>query len=251
MRTSRTDLSQRFSALEDWLNWLETLHPQKIDLGLDRIRKVLAAMGLERPTYRIITVGGPNGKGSCVAILDSIYLEAGYRVGAFTSPHLWKFNERLRVDGQDTSDDELGAIFSAIDAARGGVTLTYFEFSAVAAIAEFARQGVQLAIFEVGLGGRLDAVNALDPDASMIVSIDLDHRAWLGDTREAVALEKAGILRKARPAIIADREPPAALVAYAQDLGATLRLLGRGGMAEVYLACQEGLQDFKKLACRC
>ena len=148
MRASRTDHSRRFSDLEDLLNWLETLHPQKIDLGLDRIKEVLVAMGLERPTYRIITVGGTNGKGSCVAILESIYLEAGYRVGAFTSPHLWKFNERLRVDGQDTSDDELVAIFSAIDAARGAVTLTYFEFSAVAAIAEFARQGVQLAILE-------------------------------------------------------------------------------------------------------
>ena len=227
MRASRTDHSRRFSDLEDWLNWLETLHPQKIDLGLERIREVLVAMGLERPTYRIITVGGTNGKGSCVAILESIYLEAGYRVGAFTSPHLWRFNERLRVDGQDTSDDELVAIFSAIDAARGAVTLTYFEFSAVAAIAEFARQGVQLAIFEVGLGGRLDAVNALDPDASLIVSIDLDHQAWLGDTREAVALEKAGILRKARPAIVAERDPPAVLVAYAQNLGTTLRLLGR------------------------
>ncbi len=227
MRVSCTDLSQRFSDLEDWLNWLETLHPQKIDLSLGRIKQVLAAMGLERPPYRIITVGGTNGKGSCVAILESIYLEAGYRVGAFTSPHLWRFNERLRVDGQDTSDDVLVAIFSAIDAARGAVTLTYFEFSAVAAIAEFVRQGVQLAIFEVGLGGRLDAVNALDPDASMIVSIGLDHQAWLGDTREAVALEKAGILRKARPAIVAERDPPAALVAYAQDLGATLRRLGR------------------------
>ncbi len=227
MRASRTDLSPRFSNLEDWLNWLETLHPQKIDLGLDRIKEVLAAMGLERPPYRIITVGGTNGKGSCVAILESIYLEAGYRVGAFTSPHLWRFNERLRVDGRETSDDELIAIFTAIDVARGAVTLSYFEFSAVAAIAEFARRGVQIALLEVGLGGRLDAVNALDPDASMIVSIDLDHQAWLGDTRDAVALEKAGILRKARPAIVADRDPPAALIAYARDLGTTLRLLGR------------------------
>ena len=226
MRVS-TDQPQRFSNLEDWLNWLETLHPRKIDLGLDRIKAVLAAMGLERPPYRIITVGGTNGKGSCVAILESIYLEAGYRVGAFTSPHLWRFNERLRVDGRETSDDELIAVFTAIDAARGAVTLSYFEFSAVAAIAEFARQGVQIALLEVGLGGRLDAVNVLDPDASMIVSIDLDHQAWLGDTRDAVAHEKAGILRKARPAIVADRDPPAALVADAQNLGSTLRLLGR------------------------
>ena len=227
MRANRTDLSPRFSTLEDWLGWLETLHPKKIDLSLGRIKEVLAAMDLERPSYRIITIGGTNGKGSCVAILESIYLEAGYRVGAFTSPHLWRFNERLRVDGRDASDDALIAIFRAIDVARGDVTLSYFEYSAVAAIAEFANQGVQIALFEVGLGGRLDAVNALDPDASMIVSIDLDHQAWLGDTRDAIAFEKAGILRRARPAIVADRDPPAALVAYAQDLGTSLRLLGR------------------------
>ncbi len=227
MGASRADPSPRFSTLEDWLDWLETLHPRKIDLSLGRIKEVLAAMGLERPAYRIITIGGTNGKGSCVAILESIYLEAGYRVGAFTSPHLWRFNERLRVDGQEAADDALIAVFRAIDVARGDVTLSYFEYSAVAAIAEFANRGVQIALLEVGLGGRLDAVNALDPDASMIVSIDLDHQAWLGDTREAIALEKAGILRRDRPAIVADRDPPAALIAYAQDEGASLRLLGQ------------------------
>ncbi len=227
MRVSPTDLSPRFSTLEDWLDWLETLHPKKIDLSLGRIKEVLSAMDLARPPYRVITIGGTNGKGSCVAMLESIYLEAGYRVGAFTSPHLWRFNERLRVGGQEVADDDLIAIFDTIDVARGDVTLSYFEYAAVAAIAEFARQGVQIALLEVGLGGRLDAVNALDPDASMIVSIDLDHQAWLGDTRDAIALEKAGILRRARPAIVADRDPPAVLLAYAQNLGTTLRLLGR------------------------
>ena len=227
MSTSRTDASLRFSSLEDWLGWLETLHPRKIDLGLGRVKKVLLAMGLERPPYRIITIGGTNGKGSCVAMLESIYRRAGYRVGAFTSPHLWRFNERVRVDGEEASDEELITIFRAINAARGDVTLSYFEYSAVTAIAKFAHEGVQIALLEVGLGGRLDAVNALDPDASMIVSIDLDHQAWLGDTRDAVALEKAGILRRARPAIIADRDPPAALLEYAQSLGCALHLLGR------------------------
>ncbi len=222
-----TELAARFSGLEGWLDWLETLHPKKIDLGLERIGRVLTALGLQRPPYRIITIGGTNGKGSCVAILESIYLQAGYRVGAFTSPHLWRFNERLRVDGEEISDAELIAIFETIEVARGDVTLSYFEYSAVAAIAEFARRGVQIALLEVGLGGRLDAVNALDPDASLIVSIDLDHQAWLGDTRDAVAIEKAGILRSARPAIVADRDPPATLLAYAQNLGATLHLLGR------------------------
>ena len=219
--------SPRFSSLEGWLDWLETLHPKKIDLGLGRTKQVLSALGLERPPFRVITIGGTNGKGSCVALLESIYLEAGYRIGAFTSPHLWRYNERLRVDGRETTDDELIAIFGKIELVRGDVTLSYFEYSTVAAIAEFARREVQIAILEVGLGGRLDAVNALDPDASMIVSIDLDHQAWLGDSRDAIGFEKAGILRRARPGIVADRDPPATLLAYAQNLGTALRLLGR------------------------
>ncbi len=214
-------------SLADWLDWLETLHPKKIDLSLDRIRKVLSVMGLERPSYRVITVGGTNGKGSCVAILENIYLEAGYRIGAFTSPHLFRFNERIRVDGREASDAELIETFSEVDAARGDVTLSYFEYSAVAAIAWFAQQQIDIAVLEVGLGGRLDAVNALNPDASLIVSIDLDHQAWLGETRDAVASEKAGILRRARPAIVADREPPATLLEYAQNLEAILRVSGR------------------------
>jgi len=219
--------SERFVTLEGWLEWLETLHPKKIDLSLSRVREVLSAMGLERPPYRIITIGGTNGKGSCVAMLESIYRQGGYRVGAFTSPHLWRFNERLRLDGREASDAELIEIFQMIDAARGDVTLSYFEYSAVAAVAWFAAEEVQIALLEVGLGGRLDAVNALEPDASLIVSIDLDHQDWLGETRAEIALEKAGILRRARPAIVADRDPPATMLKYAQDLGTTLRIIGR------------------------
>jgi len=218
---------ERFATLAGWLEWLETLHPKKIDLSLGRVRDVLSAMGLERPPYRIITIGGTNGKGSCVAMLESIYRQAGYRVGAFTSPHLWRFNERLRLDGREASDAELVEIFRMIDAARGDVTLSYFEYSAVAAVAWFAVEEVQIALLEVGLGGRLDAVNALEPDSSLIVSIDLDHQDWLGETRGEIALEKAGILRQARPAIVADRNPPATLLEYAQDLGTTLEVLGR------------------------
>ncbi len=219
--------SGRFSSLEDWLDWLETLHPKKIDLSLGRVKTVLSALRLERPPYRVITIAGTNGKGSCVAILESIYLEAGYRTGAFTSPHLWRFNERLRVDGSEATDAELIDVFRAIEAVRGDVTLSYFEYSAVAAVVWFTRQQVQVALLEVGLGGRLDAVNALDPDASMIVSIDLDHQAWLGETRGAVALEKAGILRQGRPAIVADRDPPECLLEYARNLGTSLRVSGR------------------------
>lgn len=211
----------------EWLSWLETLHPKKIDLSLGRVKAVLSAMGLDRPDYCVVTIGGTNGKGSCVAMLESIYVEAGYRVGAFTSPHLWTFNERVRVDRNDATDRELIEIFRAIEAARGGVSLSYFEYSALAAIAVFARSAVDVALLEVGLGGRLDAVNALDPDASMIVSIDLDHEEWLGDTRDAVAAEKAGILRRGRPAVIADRNPPVSLLNYARDHGVDLQLLGR------------------------
>ena len=219
--------SDRFADLAGWLEWLETLHPKKIDLSLGRITEVLSAMELERPAYRIVTVGGTNGKGSCVAMLESIYRAAGYRVAAFTSPHLWRFNERLRVGGREATDDELIDTFKAIDSARGDVTLSYFEYSAVAAIAWFAHEDVQIALFEVGLGGRLDAVNVLESDASLIVSIDLDHQEWLGETRAEVALEKAGILRRARPAVVADRDPPEALLEYARNLDTTLRLLGR------------------------
>lgn len=227
MRASLTPVREQFVTLEEWLSWLENLHPRKIDLSLGRVKTVLSAMGLDRPPYRVITIGGTNGKGSCVAILESIYVEAGYRVGAFTSPHLWKFNERVRVDRRDATDDELIETFRAIDSVRGDVTLSYFEYSTLTAIDFFARSGVDVALLEVGLGGRLDAVNALDPDASMIVSIDLDHEKWLGDTRDAVGIEKAGILRRGRPAVIADRDPPDSLVDYACDHAVELQILGR------------------------
>ncbi|MCY3731313.1 MAG: Mur ligase family protein, partial [Rhodospirillaceae bacterium] len=184
--------------MDDWLRWLETLHPKKIDLGLERIRQVLAALALQAPAYRIVTVGGTNGKGSCVALLEAIYRAAGLRVGAFTSPHLWRFNERIRLDGAE-----------------------------VAALLHFARHGTDVALLEVGLGGRLDAVNAVDADASLIVSIDLDHQTWLGTTREAIGYEKAGIMRPARPAVIADRNPPASVLAHARRVGAAVERMGR------------------------
>lgn len=217
----------RFATLDDWLAWLETQHPKKIDFGLDRVLSVLAALDLNPPPFRVIAVGGTNGKGSCVALLESVYLAAGYSVGAFTSPHLWRFNERLRRDGVEASDTELIELFRVIDAGRGAVSLTYFEWSAVAAVLFFAREGVDVALLEVGMGGRLDAVNAIDSDAALIVSIDLDHREWLGEDRDAIGLEKAGIVRADRPAIVGDANPPASLLSAIQDSGAIGILRGR------------------------
>jgi dihydrofolate synthase / folylpolyglutamate synthase len=215
------------SSLSEWLAWLETLHPKKIDLSLERIRAVLDSLNLRPPPYRVVTVGGTNGKGSCVALLDSIYRAAGYRVGAFTSPHLWRFNERILFGGEEASDAALVALFERIETARGEITLSYFEFSAVAALLHFADLGAEVAVFEVGLGGRLDAVNAVDADAALIASVDLDHQEWLGTDRESVGREKAGILRPGRAAVIADRAPPASLLAHAAEIGARLWLIGR------------------------
>jgi dihydrofolate synthase/folylpolyglutamate synthase len=218
---------RRFTTLAEWLAWFETLHPKKIDFSLDRIRLVLEALGIAKPRYRVVTVGGTNGKGSCVAILESIYVNAGYKVGAFTSPHLWRFNERIRVGGTDADDATLIGLFERMDAARGPVTLSYFEASAVAAMLYFAEQRIDVAILEVGMGGRLDAVNVYDADAALIVSIDLDHREYLGPDRESIGREKAGILRAGKPAIVGDPDPPQSVVAIAAERGAPLRYLGR------------------------
>src|SRR5690554_1117717 len=196
-------------------------------MSLGRIRTVLERLGLVPAPYKVITVGGTNGKGSCVAILESIYRRAGYRVGAFTSPHILRFNERIRFDGTDATDAELIELFEAIDASLGDVTLSYFEVSAVAALLLFARRQADVAVLEVGMGGRLDAVNALDADAALIASVDLDHTDWLGPDREAIGREKAGIMRPGRPAVVGDENPPASLAAHAQAIGARLALIGR------------------------
>ena len=215
------------NTLEDWLNWLETLHPKEIELGLDRIRCVLDKLSLAELPFRTIIVGGTNGKGSCVAMLDSIYRCAGYRVGAFTSPHLWRFNERIRFNGQEIFDEPLIELFRCIEDARGLTTLSYFEYSVVAALLHFVRNKAELALLEVGLGGRLDAVNTIDADASLVVSVELDHQDWLGKDRESIGREKAGIFRPGRPAVVADRNPPESLLIHAQQLGSSLRLIGR------------------------
>ena len=219
--------SRRDFTLERWLSWFETLHPKKIDLTLDRVIVMLERLKLKPPSYKVITVAGTNGKGSCVAMLESIYWHAGFDVGTFTSPHLWRFNERIRCNGADATDAELVELFRELDSSLGSITLSYFESSALAAYMYFARRNVDVAILEVGMGGRLDATNTLDADCALIVSIDMDHMEFLGNTREAIGREKAGIVRRGKPAVIADRDIPHSVLAHAAAEGAVAYMLGR------------------------
>src|SRR5690606_15469356 len=208
--------------LSDWLHWIERLHPRSVDLALDRVQVVLARLGLAPPPYSVIAVGGTNGKGSTVALLEAMLRAAGKRVGAYTSPHLVRYNERVRVDAAAAGDAELCAAFARVEAHRGDVPLTYFEFGTAAALEVFARRGIDVAVLEIGMGGRLDAVNAIDADAAIVTSIGIDHTAWLGSDRASIAREKAGIFRPARPAICGDPDPPAALIEAAAHVGADL-----------------------------
>ena len=216
----------RFNTLEDWLRWQESLHPTEIELGLERVGEVLARLELGQPDFTLVTVAGTNGKGSSVAMLEAILLAAGYRVGSYTSPHLLRYNERIKLDGESVVDTALCESFQRIDAARRDISLSYFEFGTLAAIDILQRAQVDIAILEVGLGGRLDAVNVLDADVALITAIGVDHTQWLGDDRETIAREKAGILRAGRPAVCADPRPPASLLDTATTLGAPLARLG-------------------------
>ncbi|HEV3106275.1 MAG TPA: bifunctional tetrahydrofolate synthase/dihydrofolate synthase [Trinickia sp.] len=219
-----------FPTLDAWLAHLESAYPVGIDMGLERIGKVKEALRLtlECP---VITVGGTNGKGSTCAILESILLRSGYKVGCHTSPHLLEFNERARVNGENATDAELLPHFEAVEAARLSlaepVSLTYFEFTTLAILHLFASRGLDAVILEVGLGGRLDAVNIIDTDCAVVTSIDIDHTEYLGDTREKIAYEKAGIFRPGKPAICADPAAPQTLVDHATAIGADLWLFGR------------------------
>jgi dihydrofolate synthase/folylpolyglutamate synthase len=210
--------NMRFSRLEDWLQWMETLHPRDIDLGLKRSAAVATklAISLEPP---VITVAGTNGKGSCVAILGAILAAQGYRVGSYTSPHLLRFNERIVIAGETVSDSALCQALAEVDRARGDISLTYFEFTTLAALCLFQAAALDVVVLEVGLGGRLDAVNIIDADVAIVSSIALDHEAWLGSDREVIGIEKAGIFRQGRPAVIGDRSPPQSLLSYANQLG--------------------------------
>lgn len=200
-----------FDSLQDWLKWQESLHPLVIDLGLERASRVFHALNPDYIKPPTITVAGTNGKGSSVAYLESIYTAQGYRVGAYTSPHILKYNERIKIDGKPVSDDIICEAFARIESVRGDTSLSYFEFGTLAALDIFHRAGVDVQLLEVGLGGRLDAVNIVDPDVALITSICIDHIEWLGGTREAIGREKAGIFRAATPAIVGDPHPPESL----------------------------------------
>ncbi|MBU9356013.1 bifunctional tetrahydrofolate synthase/dihydrofolate synthase [Burkholderia multivorans] len=219
-----------FPTLDAWLSHLERAHPVGIDMGLTRIGQVKAALKLEF-ACPVITVGGTNGKGSTCAFLETILVRAGYKVGCHTSPHLLEFNERARVNGEVVSDAELLPHFEAVEAARTSlpepVSLTYFEFTTLAILHLFASRGLDAVILEVGLGGRLDAVNIIDTDCAIVTSIDIDHTEYLGDTREKIAFEKAGIFRPGKPAICGDPAAPHTLVDHAAAIGADLWLVGR------------------------
>lgn len=214
------------ATLQDWLTRLETLHVKSIDLGLDRIRQVKDAMKLA-PDFPLIVVGGTNGKGSVCAMLSKILACAGFKVGTYTSPHLLAYNERVAIDMQPLDDAAIIRGFEQVEAARGEVPLTYFEFGTLGAMQCFIDAGVDVAVLEVGLGGRLDSVNVFDADCSVVVSVDIDHQDWLGDDREQIGFEKAGIYRAGRPALCADPNPPARLVGHAEAIGAELKLIGR------------------------
>lgn len=216
----------RFSTLAQWLSWQETLHPKAIDLGLERLRNVLDRLHWRSPRCPVVTIAGTNGKGSSVALLSRILSCAGYRVGTFTSPHLLRYNERITIAEREVSDASLIAAFERIDAARGDETLTFFEFNALAALLIFETGNLDAIVLEVGMGGRLDAVNVVDCDVALVTSIALDHCEWLGADVETIAAEKAGILRPHRPVIFGSRSMPQSIAARATALDARLLRLG-------------------------
>ncbi|MFO1313098.1 MAG: bifunctional tetrahydrofolate synthase/dihydrofolate synthase [Burkholderiales bacterium] len=215
----------RPATLQGWLAYLETLHPKAIALGLDRVRDVLGRLDA-RIECPVVTVGGTNGKGSTCAMLESIYRCAGFATGLYASPHLVRYNERVRLRGEEASDDALIEAFNAVEDARDGVPLTYFEFGTLAAFWLYARERLDVLVLEVGLGGRLDAVNTIDADVAVLTSVDIDHVDYLGPTREHIGREKAGIFRAGRPAVCGDRDPPAAVAEIAGQVGAHLLVIG-------------------------
>lgn len=214
------------AALSDWLHYLESLHAKTIDLGLERVKDVATRLNLQLDGVKFV-VGGTNGKGSTCAMLESILLAAGYKVGLYSSPHLIDFNERARINGELASDTALIEQFVAVEAARGDISLTYFEFTTLAILRLFSQSKLDAVVLEIGLGGRLDAVNIVDADCAIITSVDIDHTDWLGDTREKIGFEKAHIFRAGRPAICSDPVPPASLLEHAATIGADLWLFGK------------------------
>jgi dihydrofolate synthase/folylpolyglutamate synthase len=212
--------------LQEWLDWCEQLHPVAIDMGLERVKTVADRMDL-RFDCPVITVAGTNGKGSTCAMLEAVLLQAGYRTGVYTSPHLVQFEERCRLHGESASAEAFAEAFAAVEAVRGDVSLTYFEFSTLAILHLMAKSNLDVAILEVGLGGRLDAVNIIDADCAVITSIDIDHTAILGKDRESIGFEKAGIMRAGRPVIVSDPVPPQSVIDHASAVGSDVWLFGR------------------------
>lgn len=216
----------RFSSLRDWLRWQESLHPRRIDLGLERVAVVAGRLGVDRSAARVITVGGTNGKGSTVAYLEAMLRACGYHPGAYTSPHLQRYNERVRIDGREASDEALVAAFAAVEQARLDIPLTYFEFGTLAALLLFRQAGCDIWVLEVGMGGRLDAVNILAADVAVLTNVELDHTDWLGADRDSIGREKAGIMRPGRPVILGSSAMPASITTHAARLGCDARELG-------------------------
>lgn len=245
--------SSESRTLADWLRYIEQLHPKAIAMGLERIKLVIQRLAL-KPDFKIITVAGTNGKGSTSAMLAEIYKQAGYRTGCYTSPHLLRYNERVRINGAEVSDEDLCQAFSAVENARLGhsenvqeIALTYFEIGTLAAVWYFVQAGIDVAILEIGLGGRLDAVNAFDPDCAIVTSIDLDHQEFLGNTRESVGAEKSGVYRAGVPAICGDMAPPQSLISHARDIGADLQCIGQQFGYEVTASGWHYLADQKRV----
>ncbi len=212
--------------LSQWLEYQQSIHSKTIELGLERVNEVAKRLGLTKPAPRVITVAGTNGKGSTVAFIEAIARAGGYRVAAYTSPHLMRYNERVRIDGAEVSDEALIDAFEAVEAARADTGLTFFEFGTLAALWLFARESLDLVVLEVGMGGRLDAVNIVDADVAVVTTIALDHTDYLGNDRESIAREKAGIFRTGKPAVI-ELDPPDSLLREADRLGAPVLRAGR------------------------
>lgn len=213
-------------SLDEWLSWIEACHPAEIELGLERVSQVADAMGVRTPKSKVITIAGTNGKGSTVTYLETILGKAGYSVGCYTSPHFRKYNERVRLDGRNISDEELCQAFRTITEARNDIPMTYFEYGTLAALEIFGRKEPDVILLEVGLGGRLDAVNIVDADVSVVTSIAIDHVDWLGDDREVIGREKSGIFRANRPAVCGEADPTASVAEVAAETGAVLYQVG-------------------------
>jgi len=211
---------------DEWLSYQERVNVRSIELGLDRVRAVWQRMGAPATARHVITVGGTNGKGSTVAMLEAMLTAAGQRVGCYTSPHLLRYNERIRIEGADAADEALIASFERIEAARGEIPLTYFEFGTLAALDLFARADLDVAVLEVGLGGRLDAVNIIDADVAVVTTVDLDHMDWLGPDRDSIGAEKAGIARKGRVTVVGELDPPTGLLEALHRIGAKVERAG-------------------------